>query len=231
MAQRHTPQTDQQIKEQVEHKLSEMDLSPTDIRVSVQRGIVTLDGSVPSAWAMSEAIEEATEVDDVQSVVNQLTVRRGESDQRIAEAIARVIRNYVFYSIYDDVTVRVNNGVATLAGRVTMPYKAAEMAQLASRVSGVRDVRNEIETLPVSTFDDQLRYAIASQLYRDPTFWRYAIQPNPPIHVIVENGRVTLTGVVDSEAEKRQAGIIARSTFGTLSVDNELRVEGRSQSQ
>jgi hyperosmotically inducible protein len=208
-----------------------MDLSPNAVRVSVQQGVVTLDGSVPSAWAMSEAIDEANDVDDVQSVVNRLTVRTGESDQRVAEAIARDIRNYVFYSIYDDVNVRVNNGVVTLTGRVTMPYKAAEMAELASRVGGVREVRNEIDTLPVSTFDDQLRYAIASQIYRDSMFWKYAIQPNPPIHIVVENGRVTLTGVVNSEIEKRQAGIIARSTFGTLGVDNQLRVEGRSPSQ
>lgn len=108
---------------------------------------------------------------------------------------------------------------------MSSPHHANDLADVASRVRGVREIRNELEVLPVSIHDDQLRYSIASQIYRDPLFWNYAIQVDPPIHVIVENGRVTLTGVVNSEVERRKAENIARSTFGVFSVENNLRIE------
>lgn len=116
-------------------------------------------------------------------------------------------------------------GVVTLTGRVTMPYKADALVELASRVIGVQEVQNQIGTLPVSMMDDQLRYTIARRIYGDPLFWNYAIQVSPPIHIVVENGRVTLTGVVQSEVERRKAEVVARSTFGVFSVENTLRLE------
>ncbi|MGH9196818.1 MAG: BON domain-containing protein, partial [Acidimicrobiia bacterium] len=211
----------------VEHKLSELDISELNVQVRVQNGVVTLTGTVPSAWAKKEIIDKARRVDDVQSVVSELSVRTAESDRSIGEQVAKNIRRYVFYSIFDDVEIRVNNGIVTLTGRVTSPHKASEIAALASRAPGAQEVKNEIQVLPVSGFDDQLRYAIASQIYQDPMFWNYAIQVDPPIHIIVENGRVTLTGVVNSEMEKRKAEIIARGTFGVFGVENKLRVEGK----
>jgi len=111
-----------------------------------------------------------------------------------------------------------------------MPYKASEIGKLVARVPGVREVDNRISTLPVSMFDDELRVAIASQIYRDLLFWNYAIQVNPPIHVVVENGHVTLTGVVNSEVERRKAEIVARTTFGVFSVDNRLRLDSEMRS-
>jgi osmotically-inducible protein OsmY len=77
----------------------------------------------------------------------------------------------------------------------------------------------------VSGFDDQIRYAAAVRIYNDSLFWNYAIQVNPPIHVVVKLGRVTLTGVVMSEVERRKAEQIARGIFGVLSVENQLRLE------
>ena len=74
-----------------------------------------------------------------------------------------------------------------------MPHKASDIGNLVARLPGVREVDNKISTLPVSTCDDQLRVSIARQIYRDPMFWNYAIQVNPPIHIVVENGHVTLT--------------------------------------
>jgi hyperosmotically inducible protein len=128
-------------------------------------------------------------------------------------------------TIFDDADVEVHHGVATLTGRVTMPYKAEAFADLAARVPGVQEVRNEVKTLPVSTFDDQLRYAVARGIYGDELFARYAIQANPPVHIIVEHGNVTLTGVVFSEVERRKAEVIARTTFAVMSVTSKLRIQ------
>lgn len=224
-AQQHRLLGDSQIKELVEHYLLEEGILKGNVEVAVRQGVVTLSGQVPSAWAKARGLELALKVPDVQSVETELTIARGESDEAVGERIASQIRRYVFYTIYDDIELSVEEGVVTLNGRVTMPFKAKEIEHLASRVLGVQEVRNNIKVLPVSINDDQLREAIARLIYRDPMFWDYSIQTNPPIHIIVENGRVTLTGVVRSQVEKRKAESIARSVFGVFSVENRLRVE------
>lgn len=225
--QRHVPLTDAQIGAQVEHQLVEEGIP--GVSVAVSQRTVTLSGTVGSVWARDEAIDQARKVDDVVGVVNALTILRAESDDALAAAIAEKLRRYVFFSVFDDVNIEVNDGVATLAGFVTMPHKSQAMAKLASRVSGVQGVADELEVLPVSGFDDSIRYAIAVRIYNDPLFWNYAIQVNPPIHVIVQHGRVTLTGVVISEVERRKAEVIARGVFGVMSVENRLRLEGGEQ--
>jgi osmotically-inducible protein OsmY len=220
----HVPLTDQAIKAQLEHRLIEEEIH--GVSVAVRQRTVTLSGTVSSLWDRDEAIEQGRRVDDVLAVVNALTIRRAESDDALAEAIAARLRRYVFFSIFDDVNVEVVEGVATLTGYVTMPYKSQAMAKLASRIAGVQGIADKIETLPVSASDDSIRYAIAIRIYNDPLFWNYAIQVDPPIHVVVRHGRVTLTGVVISEVERRKADVIARGVFGVFSVDNQLRLEG-----
>jgi hyperosmotically inducible periplasmic protein len=153
--------------------------------------------------------------------------RASASDRFIADRIGEQVRRYVFYTIFDDVQGRVEDGLVTLTGKVTAPYKAKEIAAFVKRISGVREVDNKIEVLPVSSFDDELRVQIASNIYRDPMFLNYAIQVNPPIHVIVDHGHVTLTGVVNSEVERRVAEMKARDAFGSFSVENKLLLDSQ----
>jgi hyperosmotically inducible protein len=198
------------------------------VRVKVEDGVVILTGMVPNAWTKARAMELALKPENVKSlVVDELRVARGESDVKVAEAVAERVRRYVLYSIFDDVSVSVQGGVLTLTGRVVQPFKVKDIEDAASRVSGVQEVKNELAVLPVSSFDDQLRASIASQMYRDPLFSNYAFQVDPPIHIIVENGKVTLTGVVVSEVERVKAEMIARGTFGVMGTDNRLKVERR----
>jgi hyperosmotically inducible protein len=214
---------DEAIARDVAARLASHDV--TGVSVRVDGGIATLHGTVPTLWMKERAREQALKVADVITVVNQVTVARGESDEVIAALVAKRLQWYVFYTIFDDAEAEVDDGVVTLTGRVTMPYKAEAFADLAARVPGVQEVRNEVRTLPVSTFDDQLRYTVARRLYGDELFARYAIQANPPVHIIVEHGKVTLTGVVFSEVERRVAESIARSTFAVMSVTNKLRID------
>ena len=93
-----------------------------------------------------------------------------------------------------------------------------------SEVIGVRELDNAIEVLPVNSGDDRIRRALAYRLYRDPLFAPFASRPNPPVHIVVEDGRVTLTGAVRSRVERRKAESIARSTFGVFSVENRLTI-------
>jgi osmotically-inducible protein OsmY len=148
-----------------------------------------------------------------------------QADAALAHRIAAKVRGYVRYTIFDDVNISVDRGVVTLSGRVTQPYKAKDLARIVSRVDGVLEVNNELGVLPVSIQDDRLRTSIARQIYRDPVLSRYAIHVNPPIHIVVERGQVTLTGYVNSLVERQKAEIIARSTFGVFNVDNQLRID------
>jgi osmotically-inducible protein OsmY len=156
----------------------------------------------------------------------QAAMAGGErGDEVLAEIIVSKLQRYVFYTVFDDVEVRVADGIVTLTGFATMPFKAEGIARMAGRVEGVREVQNRIEVLPLSSMDDALRHAIASRIYNDPMFWRYAIHVNPPIHVIVKHSRVILTGVVDSQLEWLKAELLAREELGVLGVENRLRIE------
>jgi hyperosmotically inducible protein len=223
LTQRPVARADAEIWQEITQRLAGKDIQGIDVAVS--DGAVTLTGSAASLWAKNEAVEQARKTDHVASVSSEIAIARGESDAAIAEKIADRIQRYVFFTIYDDADVSVNEGIVTLYGRVTMPYKADALANLASQVKGVQEIDNQIQSLPVSAFDDHLRYTIARRIYNDPVFWNYAIQLNPPIHIVVENGRVTLTGAVASELERRMAEVVARSTFGVFEVTNKLRVE------
>ena len=132
-----------------------------------------------------------------------------------------------FYGIFDYVDGWIDAGVVTLTGYVTHEYKAGQMVELVSRVQGVREIQNQIDVLPVSSFDDQLRARIARHIYGDVLTPHMRIAA--PIHIIVDSLRVTLAGTVVSEVEKRQAEHLARQTFGVLSVQNNLEVQGQTR--
>ena len=222
LAQQRMSPTDRQIQAQVEQRLQKKEIDR--VAVGVSEGTVSLSGTVPNAWAKNEAVKQAMKVESVVGVANNLSVRRAESDQALANQIASKVRRYTSYTIFDDVQIAVDQGVATLSGRVTMPYKADDLGRIASRVPGVQEVKNEIGALPVSIHDDRLRRSLARQIYRDPLFSTYAFHAYPPIHIVVENGRVTLAGAVGSEVERVKAEMIARTTFGVFNVENRLVV-------
>jgi osmotically-inducible protein OsmY len=149
-------------------------------------------------------------------------------DLQIFKAVAASVDRYTRFTIFDDVSANVNEGVVTLTGKVTMPFKRDDIEQRIAKVAGVKAVRDRIEVLPVSLFDDQLRARIARSIYGNSNFWNYGIMPNPPIHIVVEHGRVTLTGVVNSEVDRMLARSLA-SQFGALSVTNDLKTDAEMQ--
>jgi osmotically-inducible protein OsmY len=222
-AQRDVPLTDDQIRAQIEHRL--FDAGLVGVKVAVHAGNVTLTGMVPSLWAKDEAVEQARKINDVKEVVTTLDVARGESDLDLADAVASTLQACVYFTVFDDVSVMMIDGVATLTGSVTTPYKSQGMVRAVSRVEGVQQIVDRIEVLPVSVFDDRIRYAVADRIYNDPGFSRYSVRASPPIHIIVKGGHVTLTGVVGSEMDRRLAEMRAREVFGVFGVENRLRTE------
>lgn len=147
-----------------------------------------------------------------------------KEDLQIFQQLSRQVLRYPHFTIFDSVNAQVEDGVVTLTGKVTMPYKRDDIATRVSRVNGVREVRNELTVLPVSQFDDELRLRIARAIYGNSSFWTYGSMVNPPIHIVVENGRVTLEGVVNSNVDRMLARSIA-SSFGAFSVTNNLKTD------
>jgi hyperosmotically inducible protein len=138
--------------------------------------------------------------------------------------VSNQVTRYVNFTVFDNVAAQIENGTVTLTGQVTMPYKKDDLVRRVSKVDGVAQVHDKIEVLPVSTFDDQLRFRIARAIYGNPAFWHYGAMANPPIHIVVENGHVTLTGVVNSNVERALARSLATG-FGSFSVTNDLKTD------
>ena len=147
-----------------------------------------------------------------------------DNNLQLFRSVQRQVLQYPHFTIFDSVNAEIDNGVVTLTGKVTMPYKRDDIEKRVSRVSGIREVQNKLEVLPVSQFDDELRYLIARAIYTNPAFSQFASMVNPPIHVIVDRGRVTLEGVVISDVDKMVARSIA-SSFPAFEVKNELKTE------
>jgi osmotically-inducible protein OsmY len=148
------------------------------------------------------------------------------TDGALAERVAESVRSYNRFSIFDDIVINVDNRNVVLAGRVTIPLKREEIGERVGRIDGVRSLTNEIGVLPVSQTDDRLRRVVANAIYNHPNFWRYAERTHPPIHIIIEHQRVTLTGVVENQGDKILAYSLAQVS-GVLSVENRLQVSLR----
>lgn len=153
-----------------------------------------------------------------------IAAAQGGGDQYLADRIASSIRSYPQFTIFDDVSGYVDGGVAVLTGKVTMPYKKTDIERRVARIDGVREVRSDISVLPVSIYDDDLRRRAARAIYGSPAFWTYAAMAHPPIHIIVEHGRIRLTGTVNSNVERVLARSLATG-LGELAVINELKTE------
>jgi hyperosmotically inducible protein len=148
-----------------------------------------------------------------------------QSDSDIATNVRHAVTMYPYYSIWDDLSFRVADGNVSLTGEVNQPFKKQDIERLVQRVPGVASVTNDIKVLPLSSMDDRLRVQVARAIYRDPVLSGYAMGAVPAIHIIVENGHVTLTGMVNSDMEKQIAGMRAASGLSFGPVTNNLVVE------
>ena len=141
---------------------------------------------------------------------------------QLFKAVQKQVLNYTHFTIFDSVNTQINDGTVVLSGWVTMPYKSSDIERRVSRVDGVTRVVNKIKELPVSQFDDNLRVRIARAIYSSPHFRGYGSMVNPPIHIIVEHGKVTLEGVVNNNVDRMIARSIA-SNFLSFDLKNELK--------
>ena len=221
---------DSQIQPAVAHKLASKSQF-SDVRSSVEDGIVTLTGTVDLYQRKLDAVKLAKKTPLVQGVRNLITVAGPNvPDVQLEQKLATKLR-YVrsgYDSTFDYFALGVKDGVVTVEGADRTGVGRDEALADIANMPGVKDVVSDISLEPVSSFDDGLRIRAARAIYRDSVLSRYALDPGRPIRIIVENGHVTLYGSVDSAMDKQVAGIRANQLFGAFSVQNNLVVDRKS---
>jgi hyperosmotically inducible protein len=144
--------------------------------------------------------------------------------QRIIKEVRHELNMLPYLDVFDYLAFKVDGYNVTLVGTVTRPTLKSDAENVVKSIEGVEHVDNQIEVLPPSPMDDQLRLRLFRAIYGYPSLQRYALPVNKPIRIIVNNGHAKLEGVVDSEADKNLAGIRAKGVPGLFSVDNNLLV-------
>ena len=147
------------------------------------------------------------------------------SQQQIMKKVQKELVTLPYYGVFDNLAYQVEGGIVTLYGQVVHPTTRTDAEHRVARIKGVERVVNQIEVLPLSSFDDSVRIRTYRTLFRTGGLYRYAMGANPSIHIVVNRGHVTLEGVVSGEGDKNLAYIAARSVPGVFSVTNNLRTE------
>jgi hyperosmotically inducible protein len=159
--------------------------------------------------------------------------KKRRSEAKYREKLAKEVRHQLvmlpWYSVFDNLAYKVEGDKVTLYGQVTRPTLKSDAEAAVKSIEGVASIVNNIEVLPLSPMDDQLRRAVYRAIYGDPGLSRYSIQAVPSVHIIVKNGNVTLEGVVDNETDKNLANIRASAVPNVFSVTNNLFVAGEGK--
>jgi hyperosmotically inducible periplasmic protein len=154
--------------------------------------------------------------------------QRGQASPKSQDRISREVRHELlmlpYFGVFDNIAYKVEGDTVTLIGQVVRPVLKSDAENVVKHVEGVDRVNNQIEVLPPSSMDDQLRIRLFHTIYGDPGLEKYALGVQKPIRIIVKNGHVALEGVVDTQADKDLAGIRAKTVPGSFSVDNNLQV-------
>jgi osmotically-inducible protein OsmY len=144
--------------------------------------------------------------------------------ERLIKEVRHELRLLPYYTVFDNLAFKVERDKVILEGQVVLPTLKSDAEAAVKSIEGVASVVNNIQVLPVSPMDDQVRRAVYRAIYGDTALSRYGFQAVPSIHIIVNNGSVTLEGVVDSESDKNLANLRANGVPNVFSVKNNLVV-------
>jgi hyperosmotically inducible protein len=147
-----------------------------------------------------------------------------KSQERIIREVRHELLMLPYFGVFDYIAFKVDGSTVTLLGQVVRPVLKSDAENSVKRIEGVEKVDNQIEVLPPSSMDDGLRIALFRAIYQYPALQKYELGVQKPIRIIVKNGRATLEGVVDSEADKNLVGLRANTVPGIFSVTNNLQV-------
>ncbi len=224
-----TGRYDQQIQTKATQELAKKK-EFRNVNSSVDDGIVTLTGSVDLYQQKLDAAKKLRKMNDVQGVRNQIAVASSASDSQIAANLGKKLHydRIGYDNVFNFVGVSVKDGVATLSGETRNDVGRDSAIYLANNMPGVKEVVDEINVAPVSSFDDQIRLRTTRAIYGDAVLGKYGTDPALPIRIVVDNGKVTLYGTVDNQMDKQVAGMRANQVFGVFRVQNNLVVANQS---
>src|SRR5918997_5060291 len=125
--------------------------------------------------------------------------------EQVAKKVRKELVTLPYYGVFDNLAYKVEGSTVTLYGQVVRPSTRKDAERRVARIPGVERVVNNIEVLPLSSFDDSIRQQAYRQIFGTAGLYRYAMGANPSVHIIVNRGHLTLEGVVSSEADRRLA--------------------------
>lgn len=168
--------------------------------------------------------------------VAPLSVRAETPLQQVSNSqLGRQVRHRLlmlpYYGVFDNLAYRINGSTVTLYGQVVRASTRSDAARSVSKIERVTRVINNIEVLPLSSFDDRIRRQTYRAIANTGGLHRYLMGSNPSLHIIVNRGHVTLTGVVSTRMDKQLAYMAASRVFGSFSVNNALQVEGENEAR
>jgi hyperosmotically inducible protein len=158
------------------------------------------------------------------SLIAQQTPPSDRAVERIQKEVRHELLMLPYLGVFDNLAYKVDGYNVTLYGQVTRPTLKSDAGNVVKKIEGVEKVDNQIEVLPPSPMDDQIRRRLYRAIYGFPSLQKYSMGVQQPIRIIVKGGNVTLEGVVDNEADKNTAGIRAKSVSGVFGVTNNLQV-------
>ena len=151
------------------------------------------------------------------------------SNARLARQVRHQLLMLPYYGVFDNLAYSINGSTVTLYGQVVRPSTRSDAAHAVARIAGVAGVVNQIEVLPLSSFDDSIRVRTYRAIARTGGLQRELAGTNPSLHIIVNRGQITLTGVVSNKMDKQLAYMAARGVSGAFSVTNHLQIEGEGE--
>jgi BON domain len=163
--------------------------------------------------------------------IRSASVKSADRDARAKRMLIAALRHELltlpYYDVFDWLDAEIYpDGKVVLRGEVVRPTTKSDADARVRRIESVTGVTNEIKVLPLFASDEALRVALYRAIYNwNSPLFRYGMRAMPPIHIIVENGRATLKGVVASQTDSQLAYTYARQVPGLFDVRNELRIE------
>ena len=146
------------------------------------------------------------------------------SQERLIKEVRHELVMLPYYTVFDNLAYKVDGNNVTLFGQVSRPTLKSDAERAVKHIEGVESVTNNIEVLPLSPNDDQIRRAVYRAIYSQPGLDLYSLRAVPTIHIIVKNGNVTLAGAVANQGDKQRAVIAAKGVSGVFSVSDEIQV-------
>lgn len=229
---------DGQAQQKAQQEMSK-DKKWKDIQVTVNDGIATMTGSAATVMDKVRAERKVKHVDGINGVVDKVQVSGNVSDEQLYNTIGdrlrydRVNEGVMFGfngrqriagNTFNSFNIDVKNGIVTVGGVARTDADKESALAIVESTPGVKDVIDNVDVAPANAADDSLRLRIARAVYGDPVLQKYAMDPQSPIRIVVQNGHVTLAGMVLNDMDKQVAGQRAKEVAGAFDVKNDLMV-------